>query len=79
MRVKCVADHWKDGLKDPDLTKGKFYTILDPNVLVIGHESMYSLVGDNREQVERPKYIFITMLENQANKKKLEKMRATTF
>lgn len=61
-RVKCIMDH-KEGLKDPDLTKGKFYTILDPNVSVIGHESMYSLVGDNGEQVERPKYLFITMTE----------------
>lgn len=62
-RIKCIMDHWKDGLKDPDLTKGKFYTILDSNVQVIGHESMYSLVGDNKEQIERPKHLFITMSE----------------
>jgi len=65
MRLKCVNDHWKNDLKDPDLTKGRFYDSLDDNVLVIGQEALVSLVGDNKMEIERPKYIFYTMNEVQ--------------
>lgn len=58
IRIQCLKDVWKEGLKDPDLTKGKFYTLLDKDVLFMGGESMYSFVGDNRVEIQRPKHLF---------------------
>ena len=58
VRISCLTDTWKDGMKDPDLTRGKFYTLLDNNVLVMGGESMFSFVGDSNVEVQRPKHIF---------------------
>lgn len=63
MRLKCVNDHWKEGLKDPDLTKGRFYDSIDNNLMVLNHEPMVTIFGDNREEVARPKWIFHTMPE----------------
>jgi hypothetical protein len=58
VRIKCLNDTWKKGLKDPDLTKGKFYTLLDKDVPVMNGESLYSFVGDNKTEIQRPKYLF---------------------
>jgi hypothetical protein len=63
MRLKCINDHWKDNFKDPDLTHKKFYNSIDDNVLVLNHEAMVSILGDNKEEIVRPKYIFQTMPE----------------
>ena len=65
MRLKCINDHWKEGLKDPDLTKGSFYNSIDNNLMVLNHEPMITVFGDNREEIARPKYIFQTMPEMQ--------------
>ena len=58
IRIKCLNDTWKEGLKDPDLTKGKFYNLLDKDVPVMNGESLLSFIGDNRVEVQRPKYLF---------------------
>jgi hypothetical protein len=58
IRIKCISYVWKEGLKDPDLTTGKFYDLLDGSVFVMGEEAMYSFVGDNKVEIQRPKYIF---------------------
>jgi hypothetical protein len=50
MRLKCIDDHWKEGLKDPDLTKGQFYNSIDNNLMVLNHEPMFTVFGDNRLQ-----------------------------
>lgn len=63
MRLKCINAHWKDGLKDPDLTHNKFYNLIQDNILVLNHEAMLSVFGDNGEEIVRPKYIFQTMPE----------------
>ena len=63
MRLKCINDHYRDGLKDPDITKGSFYDSINDNLLVLNHEPMVTLIGDNRIEVERPKFIFQTMSE----------------
>ena len=65
MRLKCINDHWKETLKDPDITKGSFYNSIDNNLLVLNHEAMVTVLGDNREEIARPKYIFQTMPEMQ--------------
>ena len=62
MRLKCIDDH-KEGLKDPDVTKNHFYDSIDNNVHVLNHEPMFTVLGDNREEVTRPKHIFQTMPE----------------
>jgi hypothetical protein len=63
MRLKCINSHWKEGLKDPDLTIHKFYDSINDNILILNGETMLSLLGDNGEEVIRPKYIFQTMPE----------------
>ena len=60
MRIKCI-NAFKEGLKDPDITEGKFYNVIDPNVFVMGQELMYSFVGDNDVEVSRPKQNFRIM------------------
>ena len=82
MRLKCINAHWRDGLKDPDLTHKRFYNSIDNNVLVLNHEAMVSVLGDNNEEIVRPKYIFQTMPEmvhqqkisNRVNHEKKEKL-----
>lgn len=70
MRVRCINDHWNKNLKDPDLTQGKFYDVLDKNVLIMNQDTHYSILGDNGEQIDRPKSIFETTQEFQNNRKK---------
>ena len=72
MRLKCINANWKEGLKDPDLTKGSFYDSIDDNLMVLNHEPMVTVFGDNREEVARPKWIFQTMPEMQRLLKKQE-------
>jgi len=57
-RLYCVKDVNQEDLKDPDITKGKFYNLLDKNVPVMGQEDMYSFVGDNKVEIQRPKHLF---------------------
>lgn len=66
MKVKCINNRWKDGLIDPDVTKGKFYTVED-SVMVMGSEPMYVLIGNDGTEIHRPRYIFTPMTK----KKKL--------
>jgi hypothetical protein len=65
MRLKCIDDHWKESLKDPDITKNHFYDSTNNNLLVLNHEPMFIIIGDNGIEAERPKYIFQTMSEMQ--------------
>jgi len=57
-RIRCLNSVWKENLKDPDLTTGKFYDLLDASVFVMGEETMFSFVGDNKVEIQRPKYLF---------------------
>jgi len=66
MRVRCRTNRWHpSGRPDPELTTGAFYNILLPNVQTMAGESLYSLVGDSGEEIQRPKHIFATMPEVQ--------------
>jgi hypothetical protein len=58
VRAKCKIDTWNEHGKDPDLTHGRYYRVGDPNVIVMGHDSMMTVVGDNGEEVTRPKHLF---------------------
>lgn len=64
IRLKCVDDHWiKDSpsVKDPEITRGRFYNLLNENVMIIGEEPRYSLIGDQGMEIERPKHLFRRM------------------
>jgi len=65
IRVKCINDRWNPNTseKDPELTKGKFYDVVNPNVPVYTGESRLSVVGDSGDEVERPKYCFRALPE----------------
>jgi hypothetical protein len=61
-RMKCLDSTWKfvngKSIKDPELTKNKFYRLTERNVQVMTKESMVSLVGDSGEEITRPKHLF---------------------
>lgn len=58
MRAQCMTSVWNEHGKDPELTKGKFYKVIEKNVITMGNESMVGLIGDSGEQIDRPKHIF---------------------
>jgi len=58
-RARCNSDTWNEGVKDPELTTGKFYTVLDARVLVMNAETPeITVVGDSGVEVTRPKHVF---------------------
>jgi len=60
MRAKCINVKWKEGKKDPELTKNKWYDILDVNVAVMGNEDTHiQIVGDDGKEITRPKRVFL--------------------
>jgi len=61
MRIKCINARWRDGIKDPELTTGKFYPVLTSDLLVMGSEPQYTLIGDSMNEITRPKHIFRPM------------------
>lgn len=69
MRVRCKTERWLpwSDLPDPELTKGRYYTVLDSHVETIAGEPRYSLVGDSGAEIQRPKHVFATLPEIQRN------------
>lgn len=66
MRVRCRTNRWHPSrCPDPELTTGRFYTVVDSNVSTMAGESLYTLVGDSGEEIQRPKYAFALMPEVQ--------------
>ena len=63
-RARCKDANWVPTmglgrrLKDPDLTTGKFYDVIDDNIPVMGMDSRCKVIGDNGEEITRPKHIF---------------------
>jgi len=64
MRAKCKDAKWKPGdnkgtfLKDPELTEGKFYEVIEENVRIMNEDTHCTVVGDNLDEITRPKHIF---------------------
>jgi hypothetical protein len=58
LRAKCVKNKWNEAGKDPELTRGKFYKVTNANVPIMNDDSAMSLIGDNGEEITRPKYLF---------------------
>lgn len=64
MRVKCKDNKWNTDEKgklitDPELTVGKFYAVVHENFQVMGADTHCTIIGDNGEEVVRPKHIFL--------------------
>jgi hypothetical protein len=61
-RAKCLKDHWVTvcgkPVKDPDITLGKFYPVIEQKVISMGADTMMSVKGDMGEEVVRPKHLF---------------------
>ena len=54
MRAKCLVDT-KEGIKDPEITAGRFYNVLETDVMVMGESDIrISIVGDKGIQIDRP-------------------------
>lgn len=63
VKAKCKCDNKVDGLQDPEVTKGRFYKVIDSSVLIHGNEDPHiSIVGNSGVEVTRPKHLFY-MLE----------------
>jgi len=63
MRVRCIRNKNVEGMTDSDLTVGGFYQIVDRNIQTMVGDSMYGLIGDSGEYIERPKHLFMPMPE----------------
>lgn len=58
-RVKCISLHAYPGArKDPQLVRGKFYTVLDTDVRTIADETPYIRVLSDGVMLERPRHLF---------------------
>lgn len=59
MRAKCINNHNQDGVRDPELTHGKFYVVKNKNIQVTGSDvSFISVIGDKGNEIERPATYF---------------------
>jgi hypothetical protein len=62
IRAKCIKDHWvtvgRKPIKDPDITVGKFYQVLEQKIISMGSDTMLSVKGDLGEEIVRPKHLF---------------------
>jgi hypothetical protein len=58
-RAKCVSVHaYRGALRDPELVKGQFYTVLDEFVYTMMDETPYIRVKVGTRAIERPRHLF---------------------
>jgi len=59
-KVFCINDR-ENEVKDPEITKDKFYKLVQVNVFIMESDPWLSVIGDNGIEVSRPKTSFIRL------------------
>jgi hypothetical protein len=58
IRARCKTANWNEGMKDPSLTTGKFYPVLQKIQIMNNDDPWITVVGDDGIEITRPKGIF---------------------
>ena len=61
MRAKCINPFNINGIKDPELSRDRFYIVKDDDVrtMAIEDQPLITVQGDSGADIDRPKSSFI--------------------
>lgn len=57
----CINDRDPNGIKDPEVTENKFYSLVQRNVYIMDREPQLSVIGDNGIEISRDKTSFMEL------------------
>jgi hypothetical protein len=60
-RAKCLTHFNRDGIRDPEITRGRFYYVKDTNLHTTGinDQPFVTIKGNSGVDVERPASSFV--------------------